>query len=52
MDGKIWGYGAGETRPIPSISFLFRRFPENQNYLETQPRQIRLCFYDNLLENM
>ncbi len=31
MDGKIWGYGAGETRPIPPISFLFRRFPENRN---------------------
>gem|GEM_PF-1850956 len=31
MDGKIWGYGAGFARPIPPISFLFRRFPENQN---------------------
>ncbi|GEM_PF-3155016 len=32
MDGKIWGYGAGEARPIPPISFLFRRFPENPYY--------------------
>jgi len=30
MDGKIWGYGAGFARPIPPISSLFQRFPENR----------------------
>ncbi len=29
MDGKMWGYGAGFARPIPPISSLFQRFPEN-----------------------
>jgi len=33
MDGKIWGYGAGFARPIPPISFLFRRFPENPSFI-------------------
>ncbi len=29
MNEKIWGYGTGFARPIPPISSLFRRFPEN-----------------------
>ncbi|GEM_PF-2688339 len=39
MDGKIWGYGAGEARPIPPISSPFRRFPKNLAVLFYGTRQ-------------
>ncbi len=31
---RYWGYGAGGARPIPPISFLFRRFPKNHNIFD------------------